>query len=170
MGQISSSLSYQPAVDQIVMPAAWQQKLQQPVAAGDTWQVDTQQRLVLQYQQGSSSWYAVQQDGSLAYLPAAPDRPPGTAFVPCCVVYATTGGPRKQPQQQQGDEGQGAEAPSAFYLVGPWAEVQVDPIVWGFGKMGLLQYTVKAATQRLVQAHCRSEKGWVPGWGMRPRL
>ena len=115
LGQISSSLSYQPAVDQIVMPAAWQQKLQQPVAAGDTWQVDTQQRWVLQYQQGSSSWYAVQQDGSLAYLPAAPDRPPGTAFVPCCVVYATKGGPRKQPQQQQGDEGQGAEAPSAFY-------------------------------------------------------
>jgi exonuclease III len=170
LGQISSSLSYQPAVDQVVMPAAWQQTLQQPVPAGGPWQVDTQQRWVMQYQQGISSWYAVQADGSLVCLDTAPDRPPGTAFVPCCAVYATKGGPRKQPQQQQEDEQQSVEAPSAFYLVGPWAEVKVDPTVWGFGKMGLLQYTVKAATQRLVRANCRGEKGWVPGWGMRPRL
>jgi hypothetical protein len=40
--------------------------------------------------------------------------------------------------------------------VGPWDRVLVDPTVWGFGKMALLEYTVKAATQRLVQAKCRS--------------
>jgi hypothetical protein len=60
--------------------------------------------------------------------------------------------------------------PSALYLMGPWDEVQVDPRVWGFGKVGLLAYAVKAATQRLVQAQCRDVKGWVPGYGVRPRL
>jgi hypothetical protein len=62
--------------------------------------------------------------------------------------------------------------------MGPWDEVQVDPRVWGFGKVGLLAYTVKVATQRLVQAQCRDvkgwvekkKKGWVPGYGVRPRL
>jgi hypothetical protein len=34
LGQISSSLTYQPAVNQLVMPAAWQQKLQEAVTAG----------------------------------------------------------------------------------------------------------------------------------------
>ncbi len=170
LGQISSSLTYQPAVDQLVMPAAWQQKLQEPVTAGGPWQVDTQRRWVMQFEGGVSIWYAVQVDGSLVYLPTAPDRPSGTAFVPCCVVYTTKGGPRQQLQQQQPGQQQGVEAPSALYLMGPWDEVQVDPRVWGFGKVGLLAYTVKAATQRLVQAQCRDVKGWVPGYGVRPRL
>jgi hypothetical protein len=117
----------------------------------------------MQFEGGVSIWYAVQVDGSLVYLPTAPDRPSGTAFVPCCVVYTTKGGPRQQMQQQQPGQQQGVEAPSALYLMGPWDEVQVDPRVWGFGKVGLLAYTVKAATQRLVQAQCRDVKGWVPG-------
>jgi hypothetical protein len=167
LGQVSSSLSYQSAVDQVVIPAAWQQKLQEPVTEGGPWQVGTQQRWVMQFQQGVSIWYAVQADGSLERLDAAPDRPLGTTFVPCCVVYTTQGGPRTQPQQQLEGEEQGVEAPSAHYLVGPWDEVCVDPTVWGFGKVGLLEYTVKAATKRLVQATCRGEKGWVPGCGVR---
>jgi len=49
--------------------------------------------------------------------------------------------------------------------------VLVDPPVWGFGRgLGRLQYTVKAATQRLLQVYCRAMPGWVPGLGMRPRL
>ncbi len=156
-------------MDQLDLPADWQQKLQQPVPVGSTWQVDRQQRWVLQYQEGVSVWYRVNTDGSLGYLDTAPDRPSGTVFVPCCVVHTTKGGPRKQPQQQ-GDGQRGREVPSAYYLVGPWDGVLVDPTVWGFGKMALLEYTVKAATQRLVQAKCRSHKGWVPGWGVRPRL
>ena len=34
----------------------------------------------------------------------------------------------------------------------------------------MLQYTVKAATQRLLQGFCRAMPGWVQGMGMRPRL
>jgi hypothetical protein len=88
------------------------------------------------------------------------------------VVYATKGGPRKAQQQQQQQQ-QAAQPPhaSVYYLVGPWEEVLVDPSVWGFGEVGgVLQYTVKAATQRLLQIKCSSLPGWVPGYGMRPRL
>ena len=71
------------------------------------------------------------------------------------MVYAPVGGPRtrKQQQQQQQQQASGtAGTGEAYYLVGPWPQVQVDPDVWGFGpKMGVLDYTVKDATQRLLQ-------------------
>ena len=35
------------------------------------------------------------------------------------------------------------------YIVGPWTEVQVDPSVWGLGSVGLLQYKVSHAADRL---------------------
>ena len=55
--------------------------------------------------------------------------------------------------------------------MGPWSAVKVDPGVWGLGfDMGVLQYQVRAATQRLLQSQCSSLVGWVPGVGMRPRL
>jgi hypothetical protein len=63
------------------------------------------------------------------------------------------------------------ESSNAYYLVGLWRDVQVDPSVWGFGKdMRLLEFTVRDATQRLVQFKCRPLPGWVPGLGVRPRL
>jgi hypothetical protein len=46
-------------------------------------------------------------------------------------MSASKGGPRQQLQQQQAGQQQGVEAPSALYLMGPWDEVQVDPMVWG---------------------------------------
>jgi hypothetical protein len=39
------------------MPAAWQQKLQEPVAAGGPWQVDTQRRWVMQFEGGVSIFF-----------------------------------------------------------------------------------------------------------------
>src|SRR5512147_1365700 len=70
--------------------------------------------------------------------------PGGGLFSPACVVYATVGGPRKRPQQQEGDRvGRREGPPSAYYLVGQWSRVQVDPSVWGFGqKMAILEYSV----------------------------
>ena len=105
-----------------------------------------------------------------------PALPSAVSFVPACVVYTTKGGPRKQQQQQQeedqeGGVGQREGPPKAYYLVGQWPQVQVDPSVWGFGaKLGVLDYTVKAATQRLLQFQCRRLRGWVPSCGMRPRI
>ena len=88
-------------------------------------------------------------------------------------MFATKGGPRRaqHQQQQDGDSTAVGSAPAAYYLVGPWSTVLVDPSVWGFGQgLGMLQYTVKAATQRLLQVFCRAMPGWVQGLGMRPRL
>src|SRR5512147_570156 len=36
--------------------------------------------------------------------------------------------------------------------------------------MAILEYSVKAGTQRLLQDRCRSLRGWVPGYGVRPRI
>jgi hypothetical protein len=67
------------------------------------------------------------------------EHPPGTVFVPCCVVYTTKGGPASNRSSSRGTGSR-------------------------------VEYTVKAATQRLVQAKCSTHKGWVPGWKVRPRL
>ena len=53
----------------------------------------------------------------------------------------------------------------AWYLVGAWREVLVDPTVWEFGPgLELLHYSVRAATQRLLQFRCRDRPGWVRGF------
>ena len=165
LGQASSRLSYQPAVDGLVLPAAWQQMLQQPTQPEAEWQLNAQLQLVLQQrEEGGAVWYSLQPDGSLACLQDPPIQLGGT-WVPCCVVFATKGGPRKEQRQQA------QQQDSAYYLVGAWEDVQVDPSVWGFGEAGgVLRYTVKAATQRLLQLQCSSLPGWVPGYGVRPRL
>jgi hypothetical protein len=85
--------------------------------------------------------------------------------------------PQQQQQQQQLLQGrQGAQQPqpkSPVFLVGAWADMKVDPSVWGLGiAVGVLQFKPKVATQRLLQHHCgqHHREGWVPGIGMRPRL
>ena len=172
LGQVSSALSFRPAVDGIVIPPAWQQALQQredEIPA--TWWVDRQRRWVRQTAVGQGpTWYGVKTDGSMRYQEEAPALPPGEVLGPACVVYTAKGGPRKQPQQRQGDARE-APATSAYYLVGAWQEVTLDPSVWGFGPgLDLLKYTVRAATQRLLQFACRPLPGWVPDMGMRPRV
>jgi exonuclease III len=172
LGQVAADLSFQPAVDGMVLPADWQQTLQQP-AQPPQWEVDTQGRWVYQHSEEGGVWWEVQHDGSLACLDSAPALPPDPAFAPCCVVFAPVGGPRRQRKQRQQAGGSHGEedVPKAFYLVGQWGEVLVDPSVWGFGPdLGLLQYAVREATRRLVQLKCRSQRGWVPGLGVRPRL
>jgi exonuclease III len=77
--------------------------------------------------------------------------------------------------QQQQRQAQRARPPSRspIFLVGAWQNIKVDPSVWGLGfDMGVLQFTPKAATQRLLQHHCGQHhgEGWVPGVGKRPRL
>jgi hypothetical protein len=173
LGQVAAHLSFQPAVDGMVLPAEWQQtllQLAQPLSL--QWEVDTQGRWVWQRSEEGGVWWEVQPDGSLGCLDSAPALPPGTGFEPCCVVFAPAGGPRRQRhQRQQAGGGHGEDVPKAYYLVGQWGEVQVDPSVWGFGPdLGLLQYGVREATRRLVQFKCRPQPGWVPGLGVRPRL
>jgi hypothetical protein len=80
--------------------------------------------------------------------------------------------PWRQLQQQQQQPPQQPTS-QVLYLVGPWDNIRVDPSVWGMGVgKGVLQFTVKHATQRLLQHQCSKKHpvGWVPGVGMRPRL
>lgn len=119
-------------------------------------------------------WYYIRPDGSMVWLEGPPEERylQGAQFVPACVVWAPKGGPKQRPQEQQQQQGGGPPGgpPSAYYLVGTWQEVPVDPTVWHFGLgLDLLHYSVKAATQRLLQFKCRREKGWVRGYGIRPR-
>jgi len=103
----------------------------------------------------------------MRYHAEAPDLQQADVLEPACVVYAAKGGPRKQPQQRQGDA-RAVPSTSAYYLVGAWEEVRLDPSVWGFGPgLDLLQYTVRAATQRLLQLACRSLPG--AGHGHAPK-
>ncbi len=119
-------------------------------------------------------WYYTCSDGSLVGMeePPAEDVRQGLRFVPACIVWAPKGGPKPRPQEQQqqqhGDPPEGP--PSAYYWVGTWHEVLVDPTVWHFGPgLDLLHYSVRAATQRLLQFRCRDRKGWVRDHGLRPR-
>lgn len=173
LGQVSAAFSWQPAIDGIIIPPSWQQALQQQVSnAAAGWWVDSQQRWVRQIGggEGPAIWYEVLHDGSLSLLEDTTAVQRSTVSLPACVVYTTWGGPRKQPQPQQG----AAEGPAAArvpYLVGAWQDVTADPSVWSFGPgLGLLEYTVKAATQRLLQFACSGTRGWVPGLGIRPRV
>lgn len=96
--------------------------------------------------------------------------------------------PQQQPQQQQtntnaahmaaahtvapGHSSAGTgDKPPQLYLVGNRDFIAVDSSVWGLGPLvGVLQYTVKAGTQRLLQLQCRNLPAWENGVGVRPRL
>ena len=160
----------------MVLPAAWRHTLQQ----GDNdegWRTDPRDDWVTHSTVGGSSTaYRVQRDGSLkeAELPGEADT---TTWAPCCVVDTTqlhhpTGLLRRQ-QLAEARQHQQQQPPPALFLVGRWDTIRVDPSVWGFGHhKGVLQFTVSAATQRLLQHQCSRAhpKGWVPGVGVCPRL
>ena len=173
LGQVAGSLSFQPAVDGLVLPAAWQHTLQQQQQQqqGSGWEVDSSNSWVRQHGSDSrTDWFAVQQDSSVKRLGAPPELPDNTTFQQCCVVRAQAPGSRTQQQQQQVGEGREQPAP-VLYLVGQWERVQVDPSVWCFSdKLTPLEYSVREATRRLVQFRGRSLPGWVPGLGVRPRV
>ena len=110
LGQVVTwGLSFQPAVDSLVLPedgqqtlqaTAPQQQQQQTLQQQSQWDVDSEGRWVWQVED-REHWYQVQPDGSLRCLNTEPDVPQGTVFAPGCVVFAPLGGPRGQPKQQQ---------------------------------------------------------------------
>ena len=168
----SCELTFQAAQDGIVLPLAWQQILQaaRQEGAEPTWQLDTQRR----WARNGDDWYFLRPDGSLGWmeLPPFANMLAGARFEPACVVWAPKGGPKPGVQEQRRrHHGADHEGPaSAYYVVGAWREVLVDPTVWHFGPgLDLLHYSVRAATQRLLQFRCRGVKGWVRDCGLRPR-
>jgi exonuclease III len=172
LGQVAPSLSFQPAVDGMVLPAAWQHTLQQQQQQqlGVWWEIEDSSRWAQQHVSSSRvDWYEVQQDNNMVQLDMPPELPDDAAFQQCCVVLAPPPGSHKRKQQQQ--QGDQEQSTDVYYLVGRWEQIQVDPSAWRFApNLKLLEFSVREATRRLVQFRCRSLPGWVPGWGVRPRV
>lgn len=132
------------------LPATWAGKLGGPSAC--SWYVCPQSKFVRFVGAGPTPYFAVQPDYRLA---AASQVPVVPAWLPACVVDT--------PHPTDPDA-------AIKYLVGAWANIQVDPTVWGVGENALLTYEVKNGTARIIQWQCRSAPGWVPGAGLRPKL
>jgi hypothetical protein len=91
----SHGLSFQPAEDELVLPAEWQATLQgiapqqpqpQTLLQRSKWGVDTQGRWVRERAEDREQWYTMQPDGSLRCLNTEPEVPQDEDFAPCCVV------------------------------------------------------------------------------------
>jgi hypothetical protein len=179
----------QPALQGLVLPAPWLVTLQ--AAAAQPWEVSANGGWVRQNLPGTPVYYVVQPTGRLSeplqqVVPAALTSQEAT-WHGCCVVdvsvalhpVAVQQRQKQQQQQHHGQpqqHGQQQQQPNQpprpkYYLVGAWDSIRVDPSVWGFGfYMGVLQFTVRGATQRLLQWQCTGKPGWVPGVGLIPRL
>lgn len=181
-------LQFQPAVDGLVLPSAWHQALTSPVPRG--WECDPQQQWARREAGGQLQYFSVCADGALQPSVHPPPTAHAVAWASCCVVdvqhpqhqvaMALELQQRQQQHQQQVQQAhRDGVGPPPFpqppapvlFLVGEWSAIRVDPSVWGFGQlMGVMQYTVKAATMRLVQSQMAGVVGWEPGVGIRPRL
>jgi len=109
--------------------------------------------------------YQVRQDAALLLVHAAPPGAAAWQWVDCCVVDVSqplhpAALAVATPNPSHLDE----DGHPKWYLVGAWEHIRIDPSVWGFGpKMGVLQYTVKQATQRLLQFQCAGVSGLAAG-------
>ena len=146
---VIAALQFQPATDGMVMPQQWQTILNGPTIS--KWQCAQS----ASWARGSDGLYKVREDGRMLLVHTAPQAVGTWQWSDCCVVNTNPD----------------PERPPTLYLLGEWQHVAIDPSLWGFGTtLGLLQYTVKAGTRRLLQFQCSQMPGWVPGVGLRPRL
>jgi hypothetical protein len=185
---VRHQLCFVPATDGLVLPSAWQQCLTSPAPRG--WECDQQQQWARQEAAGQLQYYAVGADGMLRQMTLPPPTAAAVVWVQCCVVdvqqpqhpaaLALEQQRRQQRYQRMVQQAQSSgmqpppplpSPPPVYFLVGEWDAIRVDPSVWGFGQLeGVLQYTVKTATLRLLQTQMVGVLGWEPGVGIRPRL
>ena len=138
------------------LPSSWEGKL--AVQPGQQrWEIDTRGQIVRHLEGQEWSYFSVHEDGRLLAADAGPNA---ASWVAVCVVDCA----KRQPGM-----GQGPLLP-AYYLLGPWTSVRVDPSVWCVAGSPLLQYTVRGAAVSMVQWRCRTAPGWLPGGGVRPKL
>ena len=156
------SLQLQPAADGLVLPSQWQAALRGPTAS--LWQCAQSGGWV----KGVEGVYRVREDATLVKLARLPATSASWQWADCCVVNCDPYRYTTQPSEADQNE---EDTPPQLYLVGEWQHILLDPSVWCLGhKMGVLQYTVQQANQRLLQFQCSTSPGWEPGWGIRPRL
>ena len=104
--------------------------------------------------------YTVNVDSSLALTPGShvsdthPPTPPDATWRPCLLS-------RWSPSRswRVTDPIATSSAPSAttLYLVQPWADVQLDPAIWGCGPTSLIRLTVSGMSQRMRVIHLISK-------------
>ena len=162
-------------------PAKWREVVQGTGLPAPAWEVAQLPGCVAARKSASPVAFCVGKDGRvhtdrppLQLLPP----PPAQAWLPA----ATYSLAKPQFRWTEADwaavaaaraEGRGAPAPREEWLLGPWAEVQLDPAVWGFGTRGrsLLDYTVKEAAASLACAARQAmDATYVPGCGLRPAI
>ena len=138
LGQIAQGLSFQPAVDELVLPAEWQDTLQgiapqqpQPQTSlqRSQWGVDTQGRWVWERAEDRELWYAVQPDGSLRCLNTEPDVPQDEDFSPCCVVFAPRAAHAGSPSSSSSSRRDHCLVRFSTWWGG--GLTQVTPVCWG---------------------------------------
>lgn len=143
------------------LPPAWQQLASHP--ASTEWQVsssaDGAEVVLHSPGDAAAQHYAVLPDGRLDPLAALPAAADAAAWQPCSVLSCLL---------QPSKPGRG----EALFLAGRWADITVDPVVWGHGSVPLCSFTVKAATQRCIQLRAaRLAPRWFAiGAGCRPAL
>ncbi len=141
------------------LPPAWRQAaLRPPQSPWELCRWDGRELVRQHLDAGGQMHYEVRADGGLLLAPALPALPADAAWQQCCVVDCVVGSGRVRQLRH--------------VLLGPWSEVLVDPTVWGFGKLHLAQYTVRAATQRRAQLRAAVEYPgfYSVGVGCRPAL
>jgi hypothetical protein len=141
----------QEVLQQMVLPAAWRQRLR--AAEVSDWEVSLDGAGVRRLQGGEYAYFRVLSSGRVDPVPAEGPQVAGGGgqeWRPACVVGGAAGG--------------------QHYVVGQWSRVHLDPQVWAVAKCPLLSYRVRDATAALILLRAKGAPGWVAGRGVRPRV
>lgn len=177
-----------------ILPQPWRAQLLLPEAPPCPWECAALPAggYVARHQQGQQLYWAAS-SGLLHPISAQGEGPLGAVVVPPGVQWwpAAVFAERKpdfrmsvlELEEQRRPRPQRPPWPQESWLLGPWAQVQLDPSVWGWAGTGtarpvsLLQYTVKAARHRLSllsmavaqpQLYSYGQGVWPRLWGQRP--
>lgn len=149
------------------LPAAWQAMMHGPDVAAE-WRVSPDGATVCRMVDFvASQQYSVLPSGRL--LQAHTVTTDAVGWRDCLVIQwsPTSSAPLSQMPASAAPAGD-----ECRYLVAAWCDVEVDPLVWGLGRHGILQYTVSAAADRLKTIRMMADSGstFVTGHGLRPKI
>ena len=145
------------------VPPCWASKLALPPPP-TAWAVSSDGSWVRFAERGQERVFLVAADGRLLDPPVGDCPAQSLGWQDCCVVTspvvkgrppgAAAPLPPVRPwllepsQSSQGSDG-GHPQPKDLYLVGPWPQVSVDPMLWGHTDVPLTYFCVKDATLRM---------------------
>ncbi len=190
----SCSAAFQQAVGVLeqVVPPAWRAVLEAPSPPGFLWLVSGCGGWLAcsEPERNPPGLFAVRPDGRVAPAAVGAVPPPGfvtaagsSGWHPACVVWCPVLKGQEVLVQLRADphlaevEAFPVDAASQRCLLQPWVlgewgeSVWVDPNVWGVGGSPLSAFVVRSAASRLkLLGMCRTQAGFHPAEGVRPRL